>query len=405
MLAACPFPTHQGTQVFIRHLAESLSRAGHQVHLITYGFGEYETPSTFKIHRAKRFGDKFRSGPSIWKPAADLALLATALRVIAKYKCEIIHAHNVEGLAVGGILAQLSKRPLVYHAHNAMAPELPTYFQRPSVQAIAAEVGDALDRYLPRLADGIIAFDYDQRSLLEINGVSSERVHVIPPGLDLNEIRGAEPGLAQSYRVRFGEGPVLLYAGNPDHYQNIPLMLEAFRLVKEQLPQARLVIATSYAATEFAEQLKNESKDIDVVTYDNLDELRAIFAAADIGLCPRQIWVGAPIKILNYMAAGLPVVACRSAGRHLVGHAAGMLSAAEPHAFAQAILQLLQKSSLRITRRNAQRFAIDDQIPQYEHVYRQILMRSPLLPEGLGAASKFQTPASLERAASPSLLS
>ncbi|HET6347226.1 MAG TPA: hypothetical protein VFH51_20005, partial [Myxococcota bacterium] len=52
MLAACPFPTHQGTQVFIRHLATALSRAGHHVHLVCYGEGDPDEALPFTVHRA-----------------------------------------------------------------------------------------------------------------------------------------------------------------------------------------------------------------------------------------------------------------------------------------------------------------------------------------------------------------
>ena len=33
MIAACPFPTRQGTQVTIKHLAHALAERGHDVHL------------------------------------------------------------------------------------------------------------------------------------------------------------------------------------------------------------------------------------------------------------------------------------------------------------------------------------------------------------------------------------
>src|SRR4051812_13309275 len=63
MLAACPFPTHQGTQVFIRHLASALTGAGHDVHLISYGHGEYEETMPFHLHRARPLSTRLRSGP------------------------------------------------------------------------------------------------------------------------------------------------------------------------------------------------------------------------------------------------------------------------------------------------------------------------------------------------------
>ena len=42
IVAACPYPTWQGSQVLIRQMSDSLSQRGHKVHLITYGYGEYD---------------------------------------------------------------------------------------------------------------------------------------------------------------------------------------------------------------------------------------------------------------------------------------------------------------------------------------------------------------------------
>src|SRR5687768_12570546 len=100
MVAPCAFPTHQGTQVFIRHLATALARAGHEVHLITYGYGEYEDVFPFHLHRAPRVQAGLRSGPNILKPAADAALLVHAGRVVKSHACDLLHVHNVEGLGI-----------------------------------------------------------------------------------------------------------------------------------------------------------------------------------------------------------------------------------------------------------------------------------------------------------------
>src|SRR4051812_24668832 len=107
MLAACPFPTAQGTQVVIRHLASALAHAGHEVHLITYGYGDAhpdEAELPFHLHRTARIDVGLRSGPSPRKPAADMALFLAAARVIKTHSCELIHAHNIEGLALGALL-------------------------------------------------------------------------------------------------------------------------------------------------------------------------------------------------------------------------------------------------------------------------------------------------------------
>ena len=377
MLAPCPFPTRQGTQVLIRHLAEALTRVGHEVHFVTYGYGEYEGDFPFHLHRSARVDAGLRSGPNLKKPAADAALVMTAARVARAYRCDLWHVHTAEGLGLGALLKLQTSLPLVYHAHNAMGPELPTYFRAHLAQAFASVLGEVLDRTLPRAADAVIAFDDDHKSLHEVYGVAEESIHVIPPGLDGAEITGPSRAGVERARALVGSGPVLLYAGNPDAYQNLDLMWQAFARVRRQRPDVTLLVATNHPAGAFErEWLAAGGPDgVVVQRFSDLDELRALFAVADIGLNPRTLWTGAPIKILNYLAAGLPVVACRSAARHILTPVCGLMVEGNPNAFAAAILRLLDQpiGSSEARRRVFDRYHIDNQIPAYEQVYRRVL--------------------------------
>jgi glycosyltransferase involved in cell wall biosynthesis len=203
--------------VLIRHLATALAQAGHEVHLVTYGYGEYEPeePLPFHLHRAHKVQAGLRSGPHLLKPAADAALLVHASRVISAHKCDLLHVHNVEGLGVGALLKLQHQMPLVYHAHNAMGPELPTYFRSHMAQAFASVVGEVIDRTLPRTADAVITFDPDHKSMHEVYGVQESRLFVIPPGVDIAEVSEPDPAAVATLRASLGDGPVLLYAGNP----------------------------------------------------------------------------------------------------------------------------------------------------------------------------------------------
>jgi len=380
MLAPCPFPTHQGTQVLIRHLATALARAGHEVHFVTYGYGEYEPPKDslpFHMHRAGNINAGLRSGPNLKKPVADAALLLTAMRVAKSHPCDLWHAHNFEGLALGSLLKLRSGLPLVYHAHNAMGPELPTYFRSHVTRLLAAVTGDLLDRTLPRAADAVITFDPDHKSLHEVYGVPNRALHVIPPGLDGREVSRPDPTMVAELRTKLGDGPLLLYAGNPDRYQNLSLMWAAFAKARKTRPNLRLLIASEHSPDSFAAERGEAGSPEGVVSYQyhQLAELCALYALAEVGLSPRTIWTGAPIKILNYMAAGLQVVACRSAARHILSAGSGLLVEDNADAFAAGILEVLDHpiGNPASRRRAFGRFRIDKQVPLYEAVYDLVL--------------------------------
>jgi glycosyltransferase involved in cell wall biosynthesis len=381
MLAPCPFPTGQGTQVVIRHLAAALSHRGHAVHVVSYGHGDRAPEAPFVLHRAARLDRGLRSGPSLRKPAADAALLVQALRVARAHACDVLHAHNVEGLALGALLKLQTGLPLVYHAHNAMGPELPTYFRTHLAQAFAAVVGDVLDRTLPRAADAVITFDDELAALYSAYGVARELLHVIPPGLDGRELAMPPPAdVLARLQARLGPGPWVLYAGNPDAYQNLDLLWATLPWLRARMPAARLLVATPHDPALFAAGIAaaHAQEHVTLLQHHSLAELRAAYAIADVGVAPRTLWPGAPIKVLNYLAAGLPVVACASGARHLVPPEAGELVEATPEALADALVRQLARGRQAAARPSTAafaRFELRGHLEAYERVYDEVLAR------------------------------
>ncbi len=383
MVLPGPFPTRQGTQVLVTHLARSLVEAGHEVHLITYGYGEYEESFPFMVHRAQRVDVGFRSGPSLLKPAADAALLLTASRVITAHRCELIHVHNVEGLGIGALLKLQHDLTVIYHSHNSMGLELPTYYKRGAVRAFAGLVGEMVDRTLPRVADAVIAFDQAHAEQHARHGVSQDRIAVIPPGLSVRELGERTDARGRGLDERLPVGRRLLYAGNPDGYQNLGLLYEALKHVRRTKPDVRLLIASHHPRDAFASELEAHGVEDEVehVHCQSLEEISEAHAVADVGVCPRSIWTGFPIKVLNYLAAGLPVVGCEGAVGSAVDGDSGVLAEAEPEAFARAISEALERQGQWGPIHVGEAWQIEHQVQLYERMYRGVLSAWGSRPE------------------------
>jgi glycosyltransferase involved in cell wall biosynthesis len=76
-------------------------------------------------------------------------------------------------------------------------------------------------------------------------------------------------------------------------------------------------------------------------------ELPDTLANADVALNPRAECDGVPQKLLNYMAARCPIVSFAGSARHLEHATSGLIvDQADPQAFAQAILVLLNDPAL-----------------------------------------------------------
>lgn len=359
MVAACPFPTCQGSQVLVRQTAESLARRGHQVHLICYHFGEeipLQTSEQLVLHRIAypSIYRKYRAGPSIQKPLLDALMVRLLLKVTRRHRIQVVHAHNYEALLVGLSSRLFSRTPVVFHSHNAISDELSSFFRSTRARRLADRVGGLIDGSMPRRADHVIAINDELERFFLDHGVGEGRISCLPPGIALEEWseRPLADGSPESAALEaldrwLGEQEsVALYAGNLDDYQNLPLMFRAFVRVRAQLPQARLVVVSRSDPRPYRE-LTAELGLADVVLFvdhTSFQLARQVFRRCRVALLPRISWCGFPIKLLNYMAAGLPVVASQGSAKIVYHGESGLVVPdGDEEGFAAAVTRLLSE--------------------------------------------------------------
>jgi glycosyltransferase involved in cell wall biosynthesis len=149
---AGPFPTHQGTQVYLRGLLGAQAALGHAVHLRCWADGDGTPVPGVHLRRLPRLpGATRRSGPSWGRLPRGPALVA-ALRSDLREGWDRIHAHHVEATLAA---RSLGAGPLVVHPHTALAWELPTFVSRG--RRLAARAGRLLDRRVARAGEVAVA--------------------------------------------------------------------------------------------------------------------------------------------------------------------------------------------------------------------------------------------------------
>jgi glycosyltransferase involved in cell wall biosynthesis len=374
MIAACPFPWPRGTPIRIHRIAEAVARRGHAVHVVTYHLGQDLADPPFAVHRIREvpFYRRTSPGPTVRKLLLLDPMLAGLLRRLhQEIRFDLIHAHHYEGLlvashAVRGI-------PIVYDAHTLLTSELPTYrlaLPRRWVRAVAPW----LDRYVPGRADRIIAVSETIRRTLTTLGASApERVDVIPNGVEWERFP-AERGITP-------DGPTVIFAGNLAPYQGVDLMLEAFARLRARRPDARLTILTDSPFTPFEALARRlgvrAAVDLRRATF---PEQPAILAAATVAVNPRVQCDGIPQKLLNYMAAGLPVATFESSAGPLRHEVTGLrVPDGDTGALADALERLLTDRVLARTLGDAARsqarreFSWDQVAARVEDVYRKAI--------------------------------
>ena len=360
MVAACPFPWPRGTPIRIQRLAEALVQEGHKVDVVTYHLGESSDRLPFHVHRIANvfYYNRVSPGPSFTKLfVLDPMLVRCLLKVGKTDRYDIIHAHHIEGVITALTARVLGlKLPVIYDAHTLVGSELLDYDPRIG-SGLKQFIGDFLDHRFARLADSVIAVtDCIKAAFIERNSQLTNRIYVISNGIEYDFIQRANQArrdfdasvTENELTLARVEAPVFMFAGNTAAYQGIDLMLKAFALVLQQIPGARLMILTNESFAEY--QLQLESMGIvDSLSISNIDadELPDKLVQADVLLNPRTRCAGIPQKLLNYMAAGRPVVSFSGSAKIITDRVDGLVvKDGDTRTFADAMLELVNNREL-----------------------------------------------------------
>jgi len=339
MVAACPFPSLRGTPARILRLSEALVRRGHEVHVVTYGFGgapEELDGSALHVHRIPQVPTyrKLEPGPS-WRKLFVLdPLLTMKLRsLIASHDFDILHAHHYEGLITALMARGRREIPLVYDAHTMLSGELP-YYGRAWTGPLKAWAGGLIDRSLPSKADGIVGVSDDITTRLQPIMRTPGRAITIPNGVELDLFsvdRDDVPRSSTNPRT-------VIYTGTLAAFQGTDLLLLSFAQVASKRADVRLriVSSSSFAPYEDLARKLGIRDRIDLLQAD-LATLPHLIAQADVAVNPRLQCDGLPQKNLNYMAAGTPIVCFAGAAKQLSAVTASIVADGDLPAYAEAV--------------------------------------------------------------------
>lgn len=211
-----------------------------------------------------------------------------------------------------GVPAARAGLPLIYEVHGFPSVELPAHF--PRLKDHPELVGRFVDEELLLLARARLLVTPSQlgQRYLHSRGVRPERVRVIPNSVD----RYPEPPSERP------PGPFrALYAGTLAPWQGLDTLLEALALLKGRLPLTVRLAGTRKGP--WLRQLRRHAQHLRVRSLLEIlgpldgEALAAEMTAADACLAPlpdnaRNSLQGCcPVKILEYMAAGRPILSTR----------------------------------------------------------------------------------------------
>ena len=309
-----PFFSDRGCHIRIRGLIGGLQRYDVECWLCTYGLGN-EVPGV----EAERIAGipgyrRIDAGPSIFKYVADLLLLAKVCGSILRRNPDVLHGHLHEGALIGHAARTLlfwrRRLPLVFDMQGSLTGELEQYGYFRWFPP-ARWLFHATEWIINRLPDRIAASSTGSLEIARDRfGIAPQRLRLVPDGTDVqavSEERAAE--LRADLGLPCGK-LIVIYTGSLKRVKGLDALHATIAgCAARHLPVHFLIVG--YPLQETREFLEDAGLDPYCALAGRVpfDEISEYLSLADVALEPKRSGSGeASGKLLNYMAAGLPVV-------------------------------------------------------------------------------------------------
>jgi phosphatidylinositol alpha-mannosyltransferase len=196
---------------------------------------------------------------------------------------------------------------------------------------------------------------------------------IIPNGIDVNRFAGEHVHPLEQYT----DGRLnILFVGRLDPRKGFRYLLRAFPLIKEEVPQARLIVVGAYRKKEMSGFLhdvrEHHLTGVRFVGQVSDEELPRYYRSCHVFCAPSTGFESFGIVLLEAMAAGKPTVASNITGyRDLLENGReGLL--AEPkneRSLAEAIIRILKDPAMQ------QRMGAEGRVKASQYSWRQVALR------------------------------
>jgi glycosyltransferase involved in cell wall biosynthesis len=263
--------------------------------------------------------------------------LRKCARFLRENNIEIVHTHDFYTNVFGMFAAKSARVPF------KIASKRETSGMRSKPQVL-------VEKLAFRLADKIVANSEAVKRYLIQDGVSAEKIRVIYNGLDLErfsiEIKN-KAEICKELGLPFGENIkfITLVANLRHKVKNQPMFLRAAQNVLQKFPEAHFVLA---GEGELKENLENLAKELKIAENTHfIGRCQKIPALLSVSYaCVLTSFAeGFSNSILEYMAAGKPVVATNVGGASeaiIEGETGFLVNSDDNEALANRLIELLQ---------------------------------------------------------------
>lgn len=310
-----------------------------------------ETREDIRYYRTHRLPQK-RALPY----ATELALMVRFARRIGDVAraegAKVLHAHSpvLNGLPAIWAARRLGL-PVVYES-RAFWEDAAVDHGTTRENSVRYRVTRALETLAFRQATRVVVIAHAMRKEIIGRGIAADRIHVVPNGVDADRFSPAPRDAALAERLGITDGPVFGFIGSFYHYEGLRFLIETFPALRAKVPGARILLV---GGGEDEAALREAAVDGVIfagqVPYHRVTDY---YSLIDVFVCPRRRMrlteLVTPLKPLEAMAAGLPVLASDVGGlAELIEHdSTGLLFRADDSAaFLAEAVNLASDPALR----------------------------------------------------------
>jgi glycosyltransferase involved in cell wall biosynthesis len=302
-----------------------------------------------------------------WRPFVSL---------LKRGRIDVLHAHKFGSNLWGAVIGRLAGVPVVI-AHEQSWASARYSFAGPRLRSF-------LDRdVIGRLADAFIAVsEADRQRMIELEGVPADRIRVLfnaipSPQTSGHDVR-AELGISP-------DAPVVATVCQLRAEKALDLLVDAAAEARRDLPDLQVLIAGDGQEEEaLRSRIRGHGLEQTVKLLGTRRDVPDLLAAVDVAVCCSD-FEGTPLSVMEYMAAGKPVVATRVGGlpEMIDDGVHGLLFAKrDVHDLAGALSRLLRNPEERARmganarERQRERFDLDAAARWLEGLYEELYAAS-----------------------------
>ena len=378
-----PIRSFKGASVHVREFVNTLDRVGHEVALLFAEAGQgnpYPNASLIELapdrtpearaRQAARLGIELQADDRVTcreldKLAYDAAFATRALSRLQDvgFRPDVVYERFSLFHQTGAAIADAFGVPYVLEVNAPLIEEQ----ERHRALRLKTAAHAAQTKCFRR-ASHVVTVSQALKRYIEAEGIPCHRVSCLPNGVDTQRFNPTtDPGPVRT-RYHLGDRPVIGFVGSLKPWHGMDALFDAMKLLSARSGDQRLLIVGDGPGFRYAMQrAEDDALRGRIVLAGKVphDEVPAHLAAMDLTVAPYVAEEGfyfSPLKVLESLAAGRPVVAPRLGQlNELIEHGVnGLLyDPGDLNAFAENVHVLLSDPEQRsVMGKNARRHAV-----------------------------------------------